>query len=156
MNHRLALVALATVVASACSASPTAPSGGSTSVVTSTPPTGVAPQPGQRYQICVSVPSTTVAGMTTVSGIVFVRDDGARLLDGCGSGSGCNGGTVGPEGWMGEWGKGHVVNVEILVADVSISDVIGKRCLFGPTSDPFDVRRELAQYIISKDLEWRF
>lgn len=158
MRRLLALVALATVFASACGGSPTTPSEGSDKsvVVTSIPPAGATLTEGQRYEISVSVPSATGAGMTALVGFVFIRDDGAQYLGGCGSANSGGSGTVGPADGISVWAKDHMVNLEILVADVPISEVVGRRCLFAP-ADPSDVHRERATRTpFHKELNWRF
>ena len=163
MNVTLRVVAVAlALIASACSGreNPAGPSPSSSPVViTSTPPAGVTPQLGQRFEISVSGPSATGVGMTALTGFTFVRrDDGVQFIAGCTGANGGISGVVYPDGRLAVLGKGRVMDLEILVAyDVPISDVAGKRCLFAPTpGDPYDIRRERAQIIILHPLGWTF
>lgn len=147
MNHRLALVALATVVASAsCSGIPTtSTSSKPPEPVVVTPPPGKTPVMGESWRIEIDLPSPpNVSPLETVIvAWIFVRSDGARMGIGCSTPHAIRDVSMTPSTPVVWWAlsKGYSVDLEFLIGTMARDPTVW--CPFFP-NDMFEIVREVA------------
>mgnify|MGYP001611206121 CR=1 FL=1 len=118
MRRLLALVALATMVASACNKnsegySVTGPSPTTTPAITVTP-AGRTPAMGESWKIEIDLPSPVNVSPTdtVIVGWVFIRDDGARMGNSCTTPQASSSSSMDPNSPLVLWalGKGHSIS----------------------------------------------